>query len=146
MKVSHVDISVEQETLTDPFVRDLERLVCDVFGWSGGRRTQMQPGRDPTRTVSYRAAGLTLTIREAASGLREGVEDHLGFVVDGPELERLARACAALASTDPRVETLYLDGDRPSSVDIGDTELRTFFVRFGLPLWFQFEHRGPTSD
>src|SRR5688572_24704931 len=75
--------------------------------------------------------------------LEPGDEDHLGFVVELDELERLAVACDRLAAEDARFETRYLTGGVADAVDIGPMVFHTFFVRFELPLWFQFEHYAP---
>lgn len=143
MELSHVDISVPQGALTEDFVGGLERLVCGIFGWTGGARVVERPGFEPVRSASYRAESTVLTLHEADSALQPGDEDHLGFLVDLAELERLAAACGELAAGDPRFETRYLTDGVADAVDIGSRVFHTFFVRFRLPLWFQFEHYAP---
>lgn len=140
MQLSHVDISVRRGVLTDDFVTGLERLVCGVFGWQGGARMLERPGFDPVRSASYRTPTAVLTLHEADAALEPGDEDHLGFLVELDEMERLASACGRLAAEDARVETRYLTEGVADAVDIGSTVFHTFFVRFELPLWFQFEH------
>lgn len=140
MQLTHIDISVPRGTLSDDFVSGLEQLLCGVLGWRGGVSTTSRPGSEPSPSANYRGESMALTLHEADEGLRPGVEDHLGFMVDLGELDRLAAACAELAARDARFETLYLTDGVADSVDTGAGEFHTFFVRFGLPVWFQFEH------
>ena len=146
MKLSHIDLSVQQGTLTDEFIVGVERLICEIFGWQGGRQVVERPGVAPTVTCSYQGPSLTLSLHEADSGLVPGVEDHVGFIVDRDELNDLASACAALASSDADFETMYLTDGKPEQVQVPGMTFHTFFVRCRLPLWFQFEHYEPTND
>jgi hypothetical protein len=74
------------------------------------------------------------------------MEDHLGFVVTGDELDRLLDGCNQLRRDEPRLELAHVTNGVASSVDLGDRVLRTFFVRLLLPIWFQFEAREPEAD
>src|SRR4051794_30511398 len=140
MRLTHIEVSVAQGTLTAEFSADLDRLLHDVFGWDGTTSVAPHPSYGPTTERSYvMAGGSRLILRELPDELRPGAEDHLGFAVEGHELDRLAILCSQLSGSDRRVEVRYLEDGKPSSASMGTSEFRTFFVRFLIPLWFQFE-------
>jgi hypothetical protein len=144
MQLTHVEISLPTGTLTDGFADDLDRLLTGVFGWSARTRTVTHPtlGRSSERTYAV-AGGLGLVLRERDEALGPGTEDHLGFAVDPDELDRILDGCQQLSAQDGRVALDYVVDGRASSIDLPDSVLRTFFVRYLLPISFQFEARQP---
>jgi hypothetical protein len=147
MHLSHVEISLASGTMSEQWVSDLDRLLTGVFGWTGVTRTVDIPERGPTFERGYRMTGdVALVLREHEHALVAGMEDHLGFVVTGDELDRLLDGCNQLRGDEPRLELAHVTNGVASSVDLGDRVLRTFFVRLLLPIWFQFEAREPEAD
>jgi hypothetical protein len=140
MQLNHVEISVPAATLNEAFAADLDSLLETGFGWSSTLRTVAHPTRGPSIELGYRmSSGVQLILREAHAALQPGVEDHLGFAVDVETFARVFTACLHLSRKDRRLELLYLEGGQPLEIDLGDSTYRTFFVRFLLPFWFQFE-------
>jgi hypothetical protein len=68
--------------------------------------------------------------------------DHLGFGVEPDELERLAVGCRQLADRDQRVELRYLEVGGPMTETVDGVVVRTLFVRYLAPVWFQFHWRS----
>ena len=68
--------------------------------------------------------------------------DHLGFHLDSREAvdEKLA-ACRAWQSRDPRVQIKEYD-----DLVLEDTRTHSFYVRYGLPLWFDVQHIAYRPD
>jgi hypothetical protein len=62
--------------------------------------------------------------------------DHLGFLLDDFAAvdEKLAE-CRAWQARDPRVQIKLYD-----DLELPDTVTRAFYVKFGLPLWFDVQH------
>src|SRR5204862_5272982 len=118
-------------------------LFTGVFGWTGQTRTVNHPTLGPSLERVYDMPGVgRLLLREGSepvTGGGESCEDHLGFSVDGAELDRLLAGTLAVAARESRVELRHVVNGHPSEVDLGGTVFRTFFVRFLVPLWFQFE-------
>ena len=141
MRLDHIEISVPLGTLTQTFATDLDLLLGDIFGWTGSSpRVVVHPRFGETAEVSYAIeSGLRLIIREAARPLQCGQEDHLGLSVGSDEFARLAEACLRLASQHAQVELSYLDNGHPLRIEFDGGAYKTFFVRFLLPVWFQFE-------
>jgi hypothetical protein len=140
MVLDHLEISVATGTITQTFAADLNGLLEDVFGWTATLRTVAHPKFGDTAELSYAiGSGFRLIVRETSRALQPGLEDHLGFTVDPDEFGRLTEACLRFASQRPRVELSYLASGLPMQVDLGDAAYKTFFVRFLLPVWFQFE-------
>jgi hypothetical protein len=138
--LDHIELSVPVGSLTPALVTDLDLLLHDVLGWDGTSSTVNHPVDGPTTTRTYIThVGPRVVLRERAEAMRGGTEDHLGFVVEPAELDRLASRCSELAAADVDVEVRYLDGGRASRVVTGASVFRTFFVRPRLPLWIQFE-------
>jgi hypothetical protein len=143
IRISHVEVSVPRGTLTDGFVADLDRLT-EIFEWPGTTRIVRHPELGPSNERAYRISpDLALVVREQDRGLDPGVEDHVGFTVDDVTLDRFAGACSRLAAADPRLELKYLVDGKPLAFDARDQAHRTFFVRYLLPIWFQFESIKP---
>ncbi len=62
--------------------------------------------------------------------------DHLGFLVESPEaVDQRLQACRAWQAKDSRVEILEYD-----DLVLEDTTTHSFYVRYGLPLWFDVQH------
>jgi hypothetical protein len=140
MRFDHLEISVATGTLTRAFATDLNGLLEDVFGWTGSLRTTAHPKFGDTAELTYAIdRSFRLIAREASQPLQPGQEDHLGFTLDPGEFERLAEACLRFASQHPHVQLSYFDEGHPFRVDLGEIAYRTFFIRFLLPVWFQFE-------
>jgi hypothetical protein len=143
VRLTHLEISVAPGSLTQAFADDLDQLLENVFGWSGTTRTSEHPAGGPSTDRTYAIPdGPNLVLREGPQALKVGGQDHLGFVVEGTELDRLVAECVALAAKDERVELDYVEDGKASSVDLGSSVFRTFFVRYLLPVWFQFESRS----
>ncbi|MFL6110113.1 MAG: hypothetical protein ACJ786_01985 [Catenulispora sp.] len=140
MRLTHVELSVPAGTLTPDFEADVDRLLHDVFGWTGRTAVGHHPTLGPTTERTYAMTEhVRLVLREAAAPLAPGTEDHFGFQVEPGRIDDLAARCAALASVDDRIELRYIEDGRASAIEMGDTVFRTFFVRHLIPLWFQFE-------
>jgi len=140
MHLDHFEISVAKDTLTQAFATDLNGLLEQVFGWRGSLRRVEHTKFGETTELTYAIdRGFRLIIREGPQALQPGQEDHLGFAVDFDEFGRLSEACGRFASQHRRTELSYFDQGRPTRIDLGDREYQTFFIRFLLPIWFQFE-------
>ena len=62
--------------------------------------------------------------------------DHLGFLLDSAEeVDAKLAACRAWQARDPRVQIREYEDLR-----LEDTTTRAFYVRYGLPLWFDVQH------
>jgi hypothetical protein len=62
--------------------------------------------------------------------------DHLGFHVDTrEEVDAKFAACRAWQARDPRVQIKEYD-----DLVLEGTITRAFYVRYGLPLWFDVQH------
>lgn len=62
--------------------------------------------------------------------------DHLGFLLDSrAEVDRKLAACRAWQQKDPAVEILEYD-----DLILPATTTRAFYVRYGLPIWFDVQH------
>jgi hypothetical protein len=143
VRLTHLEISVAPGSLTQAFVDDLDRLLDVVFGWQGTTRTSQHPTQGPSSDRTYAIPnGPNLVLREGPQALMIGGQDHLGFAVDSDDLDRLVNDCLALASKDNRVSLDYVEDGKASSIDLGSSVFRTFFVRYLLPVWFQFESRS----
>jgi hypothetical protein len=145
MRLTHIEVSLAKGTLTTEFADDLDRLLHDGFGWDGTTSEAAHPSYGQTAERTYVMPGSRLVLRELPESLRPGPEDHLGFAVESEEIEYLAMFCTELSASDHRVELRYIEGGVPSSTAIGAAVFRTFFVRFLIPLWFQFECFEPTD-
>jgi hypothetical protein len=143
MELTHVEISVEAGT-----VEGLECLLVDVLGWSALTQLVDHPVLGPsTEHVFTMTGGERFVVREVTgSALRAGTEDHLGFRMDSAELDRLFEACRRLRDRHPDLELSYVVDDKPFEADLGAVIFRTFFVRFRLPVWFQFEAWDPKGS
>ena len=143
--LSHVELTVPAELLSDDGRAGLDRLLCGAFGWSVRVDTSTNPVDGSTHhAATYRlSSGQALVLRAGTEGdvVRAGAEDHIGVAVDSDELDRIFGACAALANEDDRVEFKYVVDGRPSAVETPELIFRTFFVRYLLPLWIQVEAR-----
>jgi hypothetical protein len=92
---------------------------------------------------SYQLPGNNaLLLSELDEAMVPGTEDHLGFGVEPDELERLAAGCRQLADRDQRVELRYLEEGGPMTETVDGVVVRTFFVRYLVPVWFQFHWRS----
>lgn len=87
-----------------------------------------------------------LVLREQPIAMTAGTDDHLGFLVGPAELDDLVERTLALASTDDRLELRHVRDGRARAVSGGSFVFKTFFVRFLLPVWFQFESYEASSD
>ena len=142
--LTHVEISIPRDTLSGAFETDLDRLFVDVFGWPGTTRRFFHPvdKTDRAERIYRLSSGQSLVLAEADVALQPGTDDHLGVHVDLDEFDRLVTGCVALAAADPRVELKYVTDGAALTTPAGGQTLRTFFVRFLLPVWIQVENRG----
>jgi len=144
LTLTHVEVSIPRSTLTAAFESDLDRLLHDGFGWTGRTTVAEHPALGPTTERTYAMTNhVRLVLREAPTALQPGTEDHFGFQLEPGQIDDLAAKCIALANDDDRVELRYVDDGRASAIDLGDAVFRTFFVRYLIPLWFQFEALEP---
>jgi hypothetical protein len=140
VELTHVELSVAAGTLQPVFEADLDRLLHGVFGWTGETAVEDVPSDGPSTARTYLVtAHVKLVLREQAIGLSPGTQDHLGFRVSNGELDRLVDATIALAAEDARVELRHVERGRALTVEVGSLVFKTFFVRFLVPVWFQFE-------
>lgn len=140
MELTHVELSVASGALDPEFEADLDRLLHDVFGWVGATAVDEVPDAGSSKSRTYVVSPhVKLVLREQPMALTAGADDHLGFLVGSAELDDLLERTLALASHDDRLELRHVRHGRPSSVAGGSFVFRTFFVRFLLPVWFQFE-------
>ena len=139
MELTHIELSVPTGTFTDRSA-DPGRLFTDCFGWPGTTRVVAHPKLGKSTEISYEITGkVKLVVREGPNTLEALSDDHLGFSVEPAELDQLLSRCLDLARRDPRVEFQFVEANRASEVDLGEVVFRTFFVRFLLPIWIQFE-------
>ena len=144
--MTHVELSVLPGTLGPRFDADLDQLLHDVFGWVGATTVDDVPDAGPSRSRTYVVSSrVKLVLREQQVATTAGTDDHLGFLVEPAELDELVERTLALASTDDRVELRHVRDGRASAVAGGSFVFRTFFVRFLLPVWFQFESHESRS-
>ncbi len=62
--------------------------------------------------------------------------DHLGFLLDdAAEVDAKLAACRAWQAKDPRVQIKLYD-----DLELPDTVTHAFYVRYGLPIWFDVQH------
>ena len=62
--------------------------------------------------------------------------DHLGFLLNSREaVEQKLEQCKAWQENDPAVEILEYD-----DLELPETVTRAFYVRYGLPIWFDVQH------
>lgn len=140
MELTHVELSVARGALDPAFEADLDRLLHDVFGWVGATTVDDVPDAGPSKSRTYIVSShVKLVLREQPIAMTAGEDDHLGFLVGSAELDELLERTLALASHDDRLELRHVRHGRPSAVAGGSYVFRTFFVRFLLPVWFQFE-------
>ena len=142
MRINHIEVSVPLGALTPEFVARADRLLVDVFGWS--REPAAAGGSASVRHKWRLPSDQSIVVYEAASPLRVDGDDHVGLEVSRSELARIFDGCRELAASDPAVEFLHLDDGRPAIIPSSDgSAYSTFFVRYVLPLWMQFEAREP---
>ena len=85
--------------------------------------------------VEGRGQQLTQAAKQVAELIGHVQEETLG----ADEFGRLSEACLRLASQHARVELSYFDNGHPMRIATEGGAYKTFFVRFLLPVWFQFE-------
>jgi len=147
VELTHVELSVATGTLVPRFEQDLDRLLHDAFGWVGATTVDDVPDAGPSTSRTYVVSShVKLVLREQPIAMTAGTEDHLAFLVGSTELDELVERTLALASTDDRLELRHVRDGRASAVAGGPFVFRTFFVRFLLPVWFQFESYESRPD
>jgi hypothetical protein len=68
--------------------------------------------------------------------------DHLGFLLDSREaVDEKFAACRAWQARDSRVEIKEYD-----DLLLEHTTTRAFYVRYGLPIWFDVQHIAYHKD
>jgi hypothetical protein len=140
MELTHVEVSVATGTLDPAFEADLDRLLHGVFGWTGATSVDRFPGAGWSRSRTYVVSShVNFVLREQPTAMTAGTEDHLGFRLGPAELDELVERTVALASSDDRLELRHIEAGRATAVDLGSFVFKTFFVRYVLPVWFQFE-------
>jgi hypothetical protein len=147
VELTHVELSVATGTLAPRFEADLDRMLHDVFGWVGATTVEDVPDAGPSTSRTYTVSShVKLVLREQPIAPTAGTDDHLAFLVEPAELDQLVERTLALANTDDRLELRHVRDGRPSAVAGGPFVFKTFFVRFLLPVWFQFESYESRSD
>jgi hypothetical protein len=114
-----------------------ERLAAfygDVFGF---RATDIDIFGQTAFALSTDAADSQfILVAENDKALQPAGYDHLGFLLDSREaVDRALAACRAWQQKDPAVEILEYD-----DLILPDTVTRAFYVRYGLPIWFDVQH------
>jgi len=147
VELTHVELSVATGTLHPRFEADLDRLLHDVFEWVGATSVDDVPDAGPSKSRTYVVSShVKLVLREQPIAMTAGADDHLGFLVGPAELDELVERTVALARADDRLELRHVSDGRASAVAGGAFVFKTFFVRFLLPVWFQFESYESRSD
>lgn len=143
MLIDHVDLTVPPGTFTVDYCADLDKLLTGILGWPGETRRLKSPLDGALRVERvYRLSNQQFVVlREAAEHLVSGFEDHIGLMVEPPELDRIFEECRRLATEDSRVELAWIVDDRPLAADLDSVVIRGFFVRFVMPIWLDIQTR-----
>jgi hypothetical protein len=141
--IDHVEINIARGTLTDDYCAQLDQLLCDVLGWHGQTNTFVHPlDRVERRERVYGLDnGQSVVLNEADECHGTGTDDHFGILVSSDRLDRIFEQCQQLQRRDDRLALRYVIDDQPSSVDLGDRELRAIFVQYLIPRWIDIQSR-----
>lgn len=115
---------------------DLIAFYGEVFGFSHVDIRLFDQDCLALQTDPY--GGQFLLILEQERHMSSPGYDHLGFHLDSfAEVDQKLAACRAWQARDPRVAIKEYEDLR-----LPDTTTHAFYVRYGLPLWFDVQHIG----
>jgi len=139
LRFNHMELSMPPGELTR-WRKDLVAFYREVFGFQAidfplFDQVCLALQTDPE-------ASQFLLIVEHERSLSAPGFDHLGFHLDSPDAvdEKLA-ACRAWQARDPRVQIKLYD-----DLVLEATTTHSFYVRYGLPIWFDVQHIAYRPD
>jgi hypothetical protein len=139
LRFNHMELSLPPGELTR-WRKDIAAFYADVFGFQALDFPLFDQMCLALQTDAE-ASQFLLIVEHPRSMSAPGF-DHLGFHLDTPEEvdEKLA-ACRAWQSRDPRVQIKEYE-----DLVLEDTTTHAFYVRYGLPLWFDVQHIAYRAD
>ena len=132
LRFNHMELTVEKGAL-DAWRDDLKRFYGEVFGFEALdvpilKQTGLLLRTDP-ETSQF------LLVTEASEPLRSPGYDHLGFLYETrAEVDALHEEIRKRQAQDDRIEIKEYD-----DLVTGGVTVRAFYVRFGLPIWFDVQ-------
>ena len=133
LRFNHMEISMPPGELA-VWRKDIAAFYGEVFGF----QSIDFPLFDQTCLALQTDAEASqfLLIVEHERSLSAPGFDHLGFHLDSPrEVDAKLAACRAWQARDPRVQIKLYD-----DLVLEATTTHSFYVRYGLPLWFDVQH------
>jgi hypothetical protein len=139
LRFNHMELSLPPGELTR-WRKDIASFYGEVFGFT----TLDFPlfGQDCLVLQTDPEASQFLLVVEHERSLSCPGFDHLGFLLDSREaVDEKLIACRAWQKRDSRVVIKEYD-----DLVLEHTTTRAFYVRFGLPIWFDVQHIAYSED
>lgn len=133
LRFNHMELTLAPGQLT-AWRQDLTTFYHEVFGFSA---VELDLFGQPALALQTDPEGSQfLLLVEQGRYLEPVGYDHLGFLVDSFQaVDELRSACQAWQQKDSRVEIIVYD-----DLVLEATTTRAFYVRYGLPIWFDVQH------
>lgn len=133
LRFNHMELTVARGALDAAARADLKRFYGELFGFEALDVPILGQLGLLLRTDPETSQFLLVT--EAREPLSAPGFDHLGFLLETrSEVDRLLARCREWQARDDRVELKEYEDLRQGGVTV-----HAFYVRFGLPLWFDVQ-------
>ncbi len=141
MRFNHMELTLPPGALSRDR-EDIRRFYGEVFGFEALDVPILGQNGLLLRTDPETSQFLLIT--EQRVHIRSPGYDHLGFLFDSrAEVDALLEQCRKWQARDGRVEIKEYD-----DLEVGDTTVRAFYVRYLLPIWFDVQviEQAPGSE
>lgn len=139
LRFNHMEISLPPGALAQ-WRTDVKAFYGEVFGFQSLDFPLF--GQNCLALQTDPEASQFLLIVEHERCMSSPGFDHLGFHVDTrEEVDAKLAACRAWQARDRRVQINEYD-----DLVLEDTTTHAFYVRYGLPLWFDVQHIAYRTD
>jgi hypothetical protein len=133
LRFNHMELTVPKGALDDSARAELKQFYGELFGFEALDVPILGQLGLLLRTDPETSQFLLVT--EAREPLSAPGFDHLGFLFETrAEVDALLGRCRAWQERDPRVELKEYE-----DLEQGGVTVHAFYVRFGLPLWFDVQ-------